>query len=376
MAGLHKRFGDVVALDGIDFEVPRGTVLGLLGPNGAGKTTAVRILTTLLAPDGGTAPRSLGIDVVTRAAGGAERHRARRPVRGRRREPHRPREPATWSGGSPTCRRRRSAPRADELLDRFDLTDAADRPVRRPTPAACAAGSTWPPRSCTGRRCSSSTSRPPASTREPHRPLGRHRRPGRRRHHGAADDAVPRGGRPARRPHRRDRPRPGHRRGHAGRAEGAARARRSSTSSSTTAGRARPGGDSSWLGSATASRRCSPSSSSTSTTADGRSVAVVARSTPRASSPSRLTVREPTLDDVFLTLTGHPVESRPTADGRAHCDGRRRSPPTLHEHHAAAASAGRRSADTSTITWRNLRARLRRARSCWCSRPSSRSSSC
>src|SRR3989442_3097106 len=60
--GLRKRFGDVVALDGIDFEVPAGTVFGLLGPNGAGKTTAVRILTTILTPDGGTA-HVLGRDV-------------------------------------------------------------------------------------------------------------------------------------------------------------------------------------------------------------------------------------------------------------------------------------------------------------------------
>src|SRR3954463_14368535 len=60
--GLRKRYGDVVALDGIDFSVPAGTVLGLLGPNGAGKTTAVRVLTTILQPDGGHA-EVLGIDV-------------------------------------------------------------------------------------------------------------------------------------------------------------------------------------------------------------------------------------------------------------------------------------------------------------------------
>lgn len=53
--GLVKRFGSVVALDGLDLDVPEGSVLGLLGPNGAGKTTAVSILTTLLEPDGGTA---------------------------------------------------------------------------------------------------------------------------------------------------------------------------------------------------------------------------------------------------------------------------------------------------------------------------------
>src|SRR5258708_13766788 len=60
--GIVKRFGNVVALDGIDLAVPHGTVLGLLGPNGAGKTTAVRILTTLLHPDAGVA-HVLGLDV-------------------------------------------------------------------------------------------------------------------------------------------------------------------------------------------------------------------------------------------------------------------------------------------------------------------------
>ena len=65
---LRKTFTgkqDVVALDGVGFEVEEGTVFGLLGPNGAGKTTAVRVLTTILRPDGGTA-RVLGHDVVTR----------------------------------------------------------------------------------------------------------------------------------------------------------------------------------------------------------------------------------------------------------------------------------------------------------------------
>jgi ABC-type multidrug transport system ATPase subunit len=53
--GLRKRFGSVVALDGISFNVPQGTVLGLLGPNGAGKTTVVRVLTTIIRPDSGRA---------------------------------------------------------------------------------------------------------------------------------------------------------------------------------------------------------------------------------------------------------------------------------------------------------------------------------
>jgi ABC-type uncharacterized transport system ATPase subunit len=66
--GLAKRFGEVVALDGIDFQVPAGSVFGLLGPTGAGKTTAIRILTltTILRPDGGRA-EILGLDVVGQA---------------------------------------------------------------------------------------------------------------------------------------------------------------------------------------------------------------------------------------------------------------------------------------------------------------------
>jgi ABC-2 type transport system ATP-binding protein len=61
--GLRKRYGDVQALCGVDLTAETGTILGLLGPNGAGKTTAVRILTTLLKPDAGSA-RVAGLDVV------------------------------------------------------------------------------------------------------------------------------------------------------------------------------------------------------------------------------------------------------------------------------------------------------------------------
>src|SRR5215218_3398488 len=65
--GLRKSYGDVRALGGVDFRVEAGMVFGLLGPNGAGKTTAVRILTTLLEPDEGSA-RVAGFDVVREAA--------------------------------------------------------------------------------------------------------------------------------------------------------------------------------------------------------------------------------------------------------------------------------------------------------------------
>ena len=67
--GLVKSFGETRALDGIDLRVPAGTVYGVLGPNGAGKTTAVRVLATLLRPDGGEA-RVFGHDVVTRGRRG------------------------------------------------------------------------------------------------------------------------------------------------------------------------------------------------------------------------------------------------------------------------------------------------------------------
>jgi ABC-2 type transport system ATP-binding protein len=64
---LQKRYGETRAVDGINLSIPRGSVYGLLGPNGAGKTTTIRILTTLIRPDGGSA-RVLGHDLATEAA--------------------------------------------------------------------------------------------------------------------------------------------------------------------------------------------------------------------------------------------------------------------------------------------------------------------
>ncbi|MFB7453377.1 ATP-binding cassette domain-containing protein [Streptomyces sp. NPDC056194] len=122
--GLRKRYGDVHALRGLDLAVPEGTVCGVLGPNGAGKTTAVRVLTTLVAPDGGSALVA-GHDVVRDPAG----VRKRIAVTG---------QYASVDGdltGAENLRlfaRLLRAPRsrADELLERFGLTAAAGRPAR------------------------------------------------------------------------------------------------------------------------------------------------------------------------------------------------------------------------------------------------------
>jgi ABC-2 type transport system ATP-binding protein len=122
---LRKAFGDVQALCGIDLSAPPGTVLGLLGPNGAGKTTAVRILTTLLPPDGGTA-RVAGLDVVEDAAA----LRARIGLAGQYAavdENLTGFENLEMVGRLYHLGRGASRERARELLDRFALTDAGDR---------------------------------------------------------------------------------------------------------------------------------------------------------------------------------------------------------------------------------------------------------
>jgi len=128
VSGLTKSFGHVRALAGIDMQVPRGTILGLLGPNGAGKTTAVRILTTLLKPDSGTALVE-GYDLV--------------------KSPEKVREVIGLTGQAMAVRdeltgtenlmmvgrlfhlpRKSLSRRADELLAQFDLSDAANRTAK------------------------------------------------------------------------------------------------------------------------------------------------------------------------------------------------------------------------------------------------------
>ena len=126
--GLSKRFGDVVALDGLDLVVPTGTVLGLLGPNGAGKTTAVSILTTLLKPDGGTATIA-GADLAT----SPHLVRERIGLSGQYAavdEILTGRENLVMVGRLYHLGRSNARARADELLARFNLSDAADRPVK------------------------------------------------------------------------------------------------------------------------------------------------------------------------------------------------------------------------------------------------------
>ncbi len=125
---LHKSFGDVHALTGVDLSIEEGTVYGLLGPNGAGKTTAVRVLTTLLAPDRGRASVA-GLDVVRDA-------QALRSVIGLAGQYAAVDENLTGRenlemvgrlyrlGGSESRRR------ADDILEQFDLVEAGGRPVR------------------------------------------------------------------------------------------------------------------------------------------------------------------------------------------------------------------------------------------------------
>ena len=250
--GLEKSYGSVRALCGVDFAARTGSVLGLLGPNGAGKTTAVRILATLLEADAGSA-RVVGLDVKRDAAA----LRAKIGLAGQYAavdENLTGFENLEMVGQLYHMRRADARTRAQELLDRFELTEAAKRPaktysggMRRRLDLAAAL-----------------VFRPPVLfLDEPTTGLDPRSRlalwetiEGRvaAGHHGAADDAVPRRGRPARRPDRRDRPRQRDRRGHIRRAQGpdrrrAARGARSRTPTTPSARSRR------WPSSASGGRR-------------------------------------------------------------------------------------------------------------------------
>ncbi len=126
--GLEKSYGEVRALCGVDFAAPAGTVLGLLGPNGAGKTTAVRILATLLKPDGGHA-RVAGLDVEKHAS----ELRSKIGLAGQYAavdENLTGFENLEMVGQLYHMPRPEARQRANELLERFDLVEAAKRPAK------------------------------------------------------------------------------------------------------------------------------------------------------------------------------------------------------------------------------------------------------
>ena len=125
---LVKKYGEVTALDGLSLQVEEGTVFGLLGPNGAGKTTAVRVLTTLLTPDSGSATVA-GVDVIN--------------------DPEHAREIMGLSGQNASVDenltgienlvmlgrlfrlpKKEAVMKANDLLERFTLTDASKRIVK------------------------------------------------------------------------------------------------------------------------------------------------------------------------------------------------------------------------------------------------------
>jgi len=125
---LEKCFGDVRAVDGVDLAVPQGSVYGVLGPNGAGKTTTIRMLTTLLTPDGGSA-RVLGHDIVS----DADTVRGLVSLTGQLAsvdEDLTGRENLVLLGWLLGLKRRAAKQRANELLDAFGLEEAAGRLVK------------------------------------------------------------------------------------------------------------------------------------------------------------------------------------------------------------------------------------------------------
>ncbi len=126
--GIKKYFGEVRALDGVDLQVETGTVYGLLGPNGAGKTTMVRVLTTLLRPDAGRASVA-GYDVATQA----EELRTTIGLAGQYAavdEILTGRENLEMVGRLYQLSGREARARANEILEQFDLADAGDRAVK------------------------------------------------------------------------------------------------------------------------------------------------------------------------------------------------------------------------------------------------------
>ena len=306
VSDVRKSFGDVHALQGISFQAEKASVLGILGPNGAGKTTMVKVLSTLLRPDSGTAVVA-GHDVRHRRRGRASLDHDDRSVRRPRREPDRPGEPrAVRSPDGPDQAAARK--RAEELLEEFDLVGAGKRAVRnysggmrRRVDIAC--GLVVRPRGGVPRRAHHrpGSAQPAGRVGPGHRAQG----PG---HHGAAHHAVPRGGRRPQRQHHRHRQGHRHRGRHRRPAQGQRPAAATARSSRCDRSRSRLpcGRSATW---------CPPSSPPISTAPTGCPSPPptapppwprrCAGSTTRGIDLADIALRRPSLDDVFLSITGH-----------------------------------------------------------------------
>ncbi len=308
--GLVKTYGSVRALDGLDLAVPEGTVLGAARAERR-RQDDVRPHPDHAARSRTPAGRGRRDRRAAPTARGPQGDRPLRAVRRGRRVPHRLREPRHDRPAVPP-RPVQGAGRAPASCSSSSTWPTRPTGRSRPTPAACAAGSTSPARSSPGRRCCSSTSRPPGSTRAAGPTCGRciaelvaagttlllttqYLEEADR----LADEIVV------------DRPRPGHRPRHVRRAEGPGRRR------ARRGRRGRP--PAAW---ATRRECCWPSRATASPSVDehtrkvsvSRTVACrrprcwsrrCASSTPTGIAVHDVGLRRPTLDDVFLTLTGH-----------------------------------------------------------------------
>ena len=304
--GLRKAFGPVTALNGLTLQVPTGSVVGLLGPNGSGKTTTVSILSTALRPDGGRAAVH-GLDVVADAArvraviGFAGQFAAVDPnLTGR--------ENLTLIGRLSRVDRRLARTRAEQLLDVFGLTDAADRLVRgysggmRRRLDLAAALVHRPPVLFLDEPTSGLDPESRFQLWDAVRDLARDR------HHRAAHHAVPgRGGR-AGRPGGDHRRRAGRRHRNAESAQGAVR-RRGVHPGLRRARPTRWPRHGCWSRPAIRRRRTGPALRVRSDSGSGALPGLL-RAIDRVPDPVSVGVREPTLDDVFLTLTGQVPASR------------------------------------------------------------------
>ena len=313
-SGLVKTFGDTRAVDGVDLAVPRGAVYGVLGPNGAGKTTTIRMLATLLRPDAGSA-RVLGHDIVHEA----DAVRGLVSLTGQLAsvdEDLTGRENLILLGAAARLLARRGAKqRAAELLEAFGLADAADRQVKNYSGGM---------RRRLDIAASIVVTPELMFLDEPTTGLDPRRRnqvwdiiralvgPG---HHRAAVHAVPRRGRPARRRGSPSSTTAGDRRGDARRAQGLGRPGRAARA------RARPGA--ARRGRARCSparstrpctwsrtrRRCPPRSTDAERAADA--VDELSRA---GIGVADFALGQPSLDEVFLALTGHTAEDQTEDD--------------------------------------------------------------